>query len=95
SLKDRNRFLDIARGSALECAAIGNVLTATGGLDDELHCKLKRVLRRIVSMLTKLIGRADVVSESSEHYNAAGEYEYRDAEYKYEHEEDKPEPVSL
>ena len=44
-------------------------------------------------MLTKLISRADVVSESSEHYNGAGEYEYRDAEYEYEHEtEDEPEP---
>ena len=42
-------------------------------------------------MLTRLIGRADVVSESSEEYNAAGEYEYRDAEYEYEHEE-QPEP---
>ena len=28
-------------------------------------------------MLTKLIGRADVVFESSEAYNADGEYEYR------------------
>ena len=35
-------------------------------------------------MLTRLIGRADVVSESSEEYDATGEYEYRDAEYEYE-----------
>ncbi len=27
-------------------------------------------------MLTKLIGRAEVVSESSEAYNTTGEYEY-------------------
>ena len=86
SLKDRNRFLDIARGSALECASIQDVLAATDGLDDHSHQELKRMLRRIVSMLTKLIGRADVVAESSEEYNAAGEYEYRDAEYEYEHE---------
>ena len=65
SLKDRNRFLDIARGSALECASIQDVLAATDGIDDESHGELKRMLRRIVSMLTRLIGRADVVSETS------------------------------
>ena len=32
-------------------------------------------------MLTRLIARADAVSESSLEYNAADEYEYRDAEY--------------
>ena len=71
SLKDRNRFLDIARGSALECASIQDVLAATDGLDDESHGELKRMLKRIVSMLTRLIGALDVVSESSEEYNAA------------------------
>ncbi|WP_153556353.1 four helix bundle protein [Roseimaritima sediminicola] len=33
SLKDRARFFDIARGSAFECAAIQDVLVASGGLD--------------------------------------------------------------
>jgi four helix bundle protein len=95
SLKDRSRFLDIARGSALECASIQDVLAATDGLADHSHYELKRTLKRIVSMLTKLIGRVDVVSESSKAYNAAGEYEYeyRDAEYEYEQKtEDEPEP---
>ena len=95
SLKDRNRFLDIARGSAMECASIQDVLAATDGLNDRSHGELKRTLKRIVSMLTKLIGRADVVAESSHEYNAAGEYEYeyRDAEYEHEQEaEDEPEP---
>ena len=93
SLKDRNRFLDIARGSALECAAIQDVLAATDGIDDSLPRDLKLMLKRVVAMLTRLIARSDVVSESSTEYNAADEYEYRDAEYEYEHEEDKePEP---
>jgi four helix bundle protein len=89
SLKDRSRFLDIARGSALECASIQDVLAATDGIDDQSLGNLKRMQRRIVSMLTRLIGRPDVVSELSEEYNAVIEYEYRDAEYEYE---EQPEP---
>jgi four helix bundle protein len=49
SLKDRARFLDIARGSALECAAIQVVLVFSGGLsretDQELKSRLVRILR--------------------------------------------------
>ena len=82
SLKDRNRFLDIARGSALECAAIQDVLAATAGIDPPSHETGKRQLKRIVSMLTKLIARTDTVAEES----ATCEYEYRTAEYEYEHE---------
>jgi four helix bundle protein len=80
SLKDRSRFLDIARGSALECAAVQDVLDATGGLDGQTSAELKRSLHRIVSMLTKLIARSEVVSESRGAYNFGIEYEYRDAE---------------
>ena len=44
-------------------------------------------------MLTRLIARTDVVAETDAEYNAAGEYEYRSAEYEDEYEEDKePEP---
>ena len=86
SLKDRGRFLDIARGSALECASIQDVLAATGGIENEQHGDLKRTLKRIVSMLTRLIARGDVVAEPATEYNADQEYEYRDAEYEYEYE---------
>ena len=83
SLKDRSRFLDIARGSALECVAIQDVLAATQGLSITRQAELKRVLHRIVSMLTRLIARSDAVAESSAKYHAEVEYEYeyRDAEY--------------
>ena len=75
SLKDRSRFLDIARGSALECAAIQDVLAATDGIDSTRNGELKKMLKRIVSMLTRLIARADVVSEPVVEF----EYEYRGA----------------
>lgn len=73
SLKDRNRFLNIARGSTLECAAIQDVLVATEGIDPTRNGELKTMLKRIVSMLTRLIARADAMSEP------AAEYEYRKA----------------
>ena len=92
SLKDRSRFLDIARGSALECVAIQDVLAATEGLNNQSHVDLKRSLHRIVSMLTRLIARSEGVSEPPTEYNAGVEYEYRDAEYEYKYDRDKPEP---
>ncbi|MDG2220580.1 MAG: four helix bundle protein [Rubripirellula sp.] len=91
SLGDRSRFLDIARGSTLECVAIQDILVATNGLDDKSHADLKRLLYRIVSMLTRLIARSDTVAEPPGEYNAGVEYEHRDAEYKYD-EDGKPEP---
>ena len=93
SLKDRSRFLDIARGSALECVAIQDILTAIGGLDHDRHVQLKRMLHRIVSMLTRLIARSDVARETCAEYNALVEYEYHDVKYEYKNDRDrKPEP---
>jgi four helix bundle protein len=54
---DRCRFLDIARGSALECAACLDVLVARKRLDDHLAAEGKALLVRIVSMLSKLTAR--------------------------------------
>ena len=78
SLKNRNRFLNIARGPAFERAAIPDAPAATDGLNDSSHRKLKSTLKRIESMLTRLISRADAVSEPT------SEYEYRRAEYEYD-----------
>ncbi len=80
SLKDKNRFFEIARGSALECAAIHDVLRVCDAIDDDKNCHGKTNLKRIVSMLTRLIQRAAAVSEEGLEY----EYEFRDAEYEYE-----------
>jgi four helix bundle protein len=80
SLKDKNRFFEIARGSALECAAIHDILQSFDAIDAETTRTGKTNLKRIVSILTRLIQRTDVVAEKSIEY----EYEYRDAEYEYE-----------
>jgi four helix bundle protein len=65
SLKDRSRFFDIARGSALECSAIQDVLLTSRGISRETSDPMKAKLKRIVAMLTRLAMRADRVSEPS------------------------------
>ena len=77
SLKDKNRFFEIARGSALECASIHDVLAVCDAIEVESNRRGKSDLKRIVSMLTRLIQRTESVSEGSI------EYEYRNAEYEY------------
>ena len=57
SVLDRARFLEIARGSALECAACLDVLVVRGKLDSELAAAGKATLVRIVATVTKLIER--------------------------------------
>jgi four helix bundle protein len=51
---DRRRFFEIARGSALECAAIQDVLQIGSALTAEENLQGKMLLIRIVQMLTKL-----------------------------------------
>ena len=80
SLKDKNRFFEIARGSALKCASTHDVFAVCDAIDVESNLRGKSDLKRNVSMLTRLIQRTETVSEGSIEY----EYEYRDAEYEYE-----------
>src|SRR5687768_5329254 len=65
SIADRVRYLEIARGSALECAACLDVLLVRNSLvsDDTNHGKATLV--RIVSMVTKLIERLEQPSTST------------------------------
>jgi four helix bundle protein len=51
---DRRRFYGIARGSAMECGAILDVLRALGLCSDEDLDTAKSLLIRVVAMLTKL-----------------------------------------
>ena len=82
SLKDKNRYFEIARGSALECAAIHDVLRVCDVISEDSNRLGKSNLKRIVSMLTRLIQRTENVAEERIEYEY--EYEYRDAEYEYE-----------
>jgi four helix bundle protein len=53
--RDAGRFFAIARGSALECAAILDALEAMGLVDGVIVQGPRETLERIVSMLTGLI----------------------------------------
>ena len=57
SPSDRCRFLDIATGSAMECAACLDGLVARRQLDPESARTGKAVLLRIVSMLCRMVER--------------------------------------
>jgi len=53
--RDQRKFLITARGSALECAAVLDTMTALG-LADPRVAEGDALLVRVVSMLTKMIG---------------------------------------
>ena len=68
---DRRRYFEIARGSALECGAVQDVLQVCGALSAEDNSKAKTLLDRIVAMLTKLGQRGYVVHEELHEYRTA------------------------
>jgi ABC-type Zn2+ transport system substrate-binding protein/surface adhesin len=89
----RDYWISPAGGSALECAAIQDVLVASGGLDAESSRSLKGKLQRIVSMLTRMAMKGDGVGESQAEYRELvdDEHEHRFAEHEHEHEHRRPE----
>ena len=68
---DRRRYFEIARGSALECGAIQDVLQVCGALTEEENAKRKATLDRIVAMLTKLGQRGYTIQEETGGYHVA------------------------
>jgi four helix bundle protein len=83
---DRARFLEIARGPALECAACVDVLAVRKLIAAERIIPAKEQLVRIVNMLMGMLkrfsDRADVLLEEAPDYSS--EYEH---DYEHEHEE--------
>jgi four helix bundle protein len=72
--KDKCRYYDIARGSALECAACLDVLLKREKITKEISEEGKSTLFEIVSMLTGLIrSTSDRVYESELDYNVQNE----------------------
>ena len=84
---DRSRFLEIARGSALECAACLDVLAVRKIIAAERIVPAKEQLVRIVNMLMGMLkrfsGRAEFLREDEGTYS--NEFDH-DQEHAYEHE---------
>jgi four helix bundle protein len=82
SAKDRARFLEIARGSALECAAALDVLVARklATLEQIEPAKenLVRIVQMLMGMLRRFSERGEFLREDSEQY----------PEHEHEHEHD-------
>jgi four helix bundle protein len=80
SAKDRARFLEMARGSALECAACLDVLLVRKLASEEQITLAKERLARIVQMLMGLLRkfseRADVLREEESAYLIHHDYDH-------------------
>jgi four helix bundle protein len=61
---DRRRYFEIARGSALECAAIQDVLVVGDALGEAESQSRKAELDRMAAMLSRLGGRGYQVREA-------------------------------
>jgi four helix bundle protein len=92
SSADRARFLEIARGSALECAACVDVLAVRKLIAAERIIPAKEQLVRIVNMLMGMLkrfsGRADLLGEEVGIYGAEHEHKH---DYEQEHEQEQEE----
>ena len=75
--RDRCRYFDIARGSALECSAALDVLVAKAILKEHEIIESKQILTKVVSMLVGLIKRnsPDRVFDENEIYITDYDYE--------------------
>ena len=67
---DRRRYFEIARGSALECAAVQDVLRVGNALEENEHQDRKKHLDRIAAMLSRLGGRGYSVREDAAIHDA-------------------------
>jgi four helix bundle protein len=83
SAKDRARFLEVARGSALECAACLDVLLVRKLASEQQVAgqkeKLARIVQMLIGLLRKFSERADALREEEAEYSI-------DHDHKQEHE---------
>ena len=87
SAKDRARFLEMARGSALECAACLDVLLVRKLASDEqvvpAKDRLARIVQMLIGLLRKFSERASVLREEEPAYSIDHE-----DEHEHEHEQE-------
>jgi four helix bundle protein len=80
SVKDRARFLEMARGSALECAACLDVLVARKLATAEqvagAKVDLARIVRMMIGLLKRFSERADVLKEEDGFYGYQQDQEH-------------------
>jgi four helix bundle protein len=79
SAKDRARFFEMARGSALECAACLDVLLVRklAGEEQVILSKerLARIVQMLIGLLRKFSERAEVLREEELGYSIGYDYE--------------------
>jgi four helix bundle protein len=85
---DRRRYLEIARGSALECAAIADVLVVGEALNKTESPSRKMELDRMAAMVSRLGGRGYQVREDQIIYGD----ERNDFDFDSDLDEDAKEP---
>jgi four helix bundle protein len=80
SARDRARFFEVARGSALECAACLDVLLARKLANEDQVVlgkeRLARIVQMLVGLLRKFSERADVLREEEASYFVENDYEH-------------------
>ena len=80
SVKDRARFLEVARGSTLECAACLDVLVARklATLEQIAGAKadLAAIVRMIIGLLKRFSERADVLHEEGGSYGYEQDHDH-------------------
>src|SRR5436309_14076215 len=92
SAKDRARFLEMARGSALECAAALDVLVARKlAMVEQVadpKAQLAAIVRMMIGLLKRFSERADVLHEEGGSYGYDQDQEHdQDHEHEYEPEQ--------
>lgn len=87
SVKDRARFLEMARGSALECAACLDVLVARKLATVEqvagAKAELAAIVRMMIGLLKRFSERADVIREEGSSYGYDQDQEH-DQDHEHE-----------
>jgi four helix bundle protein len=89
SERDRARFLEIARGSALECAACLDVMVARALTSEDKIAgrkeQLSRIVQMLMGMLRKFSGHAEFLREDEGDYSARIDHEQ---EHEHDHEQE-------